>query len=180
MDGRREIVTAPIDDRDQGQGDAWFPAGQERTRVVGETAMRRLGASLATRLRGGDVLLLHGDLGAGKTTLVQGIATGLSIPDPVQSPTFGLVAEYQGRTSGGSEVRFFHLDLYRLTDPAELEGIGFEQYASPDDGITAIEWPERAIGWLPQRFLLLSITHDGPDARSVTIRAMAHAGSAVR
>ncbi len=140
--------------------------------ITGAAAMRQLGIRLAAGLRGGDVLLLHGDLGAGKTTLTQGIAAGLRVPEPVQSPTFGLVAEHDGVAADGSPVRLYHLDLYRLDDPAGLEALGFDRYADPDDGISVIEWPERAAGWLPERYLLVTIGHAGVDERSVGIRAV--------
>lgn len=140
--------------------------------VGGETAMRQLGRTIAKGLRRGDVLLLHGDLGSGKTTLTQGIAAGLSIHEAIQSPTFALVAEHDGMTSDGATIRLYHLDLYRLDEPDELEGIGFERFAEPEDGITVIEWPERAYGWLPDRYLLVSIAHAGLGQRSVTITAV--------
>ena len=149
-----------------------YQTGIDRTTVLirGETAMRELGSRLAEGLRIGDVLLLHGDLGSGKTTLTQGIAAGLSIREAIMSPTFGIVAEYDGVASDGSSIRLHHLDLYRLDDPDDLESIGFDQYASPDDGITVIEWPERAIGWLPDRYLLVAISYAGLAERFVSIQ----------
>ena len=140
--------------------------------IRGAAAMHRLGMGLAAELHAGDVLLLHGDLGAGKTTLTQGIAAGLRVPEAIRSPTFGLVAEYDGLTEGGTPVRLYHLDLYRLDTPAELEGVGFDRYAEPDDGISVIEWPERAGGWLPERYLLVAIDYAGPDVRRVTIQVV--------
>jgi tRNA threonylcarbamoyladenosine biosynthesis protein TsaE len=126
--------------------------------------MQRLGKRLANELSAGDVLMLHGDLGAGKTTLTQGIATGLGVEGPVQSPTFTLVREHRGR-----DLALYHLDLYRLTDPDELEGLGYEVYLDPADGVSVIEWPERAGDWLPDRFTLVRIEHLGLDRRLVTI-----------
>lgn len=123
-----------------------------------------LGRRLAAALRPGDVVLLHGDLGAGKTTLTQGIAAGLGLPGPIQSPTFTLAAEHRGGT-----VPLAHLDLYRLSGEGELDGIGFGDYARPTDGITVIEWPERAGGSLPDRYLLVEIEHAGPDARRLDL-----------
>ncbi len=134
-------------------------------RVEGAERMVQLGVALGERLRLGDVVLLHGDLGAGKTTLAQGIARGLGVTGPVQSPTFTLVAEYDARLADGSPARLYHLDLYRLTDPAELESIGYETYIAPADGVTLVEWPERAGAELPERYLLITITHDGPARR---------------
>jgi tRNA threonylcarbamoyladenosine biosynthesis protein TsaE len=136
----------------------------ERTRAIG-TAIGRL-------LRPGDVILLHGDLGAGKTTLAQGVARGLGVNEPVQSPTFTLVAEHRGRTAAGHPVRLYHLDLYRLTDEHELGSFGYGDYLAPTDGITVIEWPERAGTWLPERYLLVRLEVAGPDRRRIVIEAV--------
>lgn len=133
-------------------------------KVTSADAMQALGQEMATAVVAGDVLLLHGDLGAGKTTLTQGIALGLGVSSPVQSPTFTLVREHQG-----DRLKLYHLDLYRLDDPDELEDIGYETYIDPVDGVSVIEWPERAGDWLPDRFLLVQIEHMGGDARRVTI-----------
>lgn len=118
---------------------------------------RAFGTRLAQQLRVGDVVLLHGDLGAGKTTLTQGIAQGLGVTEPVQSPTFTLVAEHLGYTADGAPIRLYHLDLYRLGGEDDLEEIGFDDLLAPRDGISIIEWPERAGRWLPERFILVSI-----------------------
>jgi tRNA threonylcarbamoyladenosine biosynthesis protein TsaE len=126
--------------------------------------MHRLGERLARELQVGDVLMLHGDLGAGKTTLTQGIATGLGVEVAVQSPTFTLVREHQGR-----EMMLYHLDLYRLSEPDELEGLGYEVYLDPPDGVSVIEWPERVGDWLPDQFTLVTIDHLGGDRRQVTV-----------
>lgn len=128
---------------------------------------RALGERLGRRLRVGDVLLLNGDLGAGKTTLAQGIAAGLGVTDFVQSPTFTLVAEYEARTGDGAPARLYHLDLYRLRDEADLESFGYEQYLAPEDGVSVIEWPERAGAWLPPAYLLVDLAPAGPDARRI-------------
>jgi len=130
-------------------------------------AMRAFGRSFARMLARGDVVLLHGDLGAGKTTLTQGIAAGLGVTGPVQSPTFGIVNMYEAVEATGQPLRLYHLDLYRLDDPGELEGIGYHDYVSPIDGVSIIEWPERAGNWLPERFWLLRISHDGAGGRIV-------------
>lgn len=131
--------------------------------------MAELGAHLARHASRGDVYFLHGDLGAGKTTLAQGFARDLGIDETVQSPTFGLVISHPGMHSDGQPVMLHHLDLYRLEDPAELESIGYGQYLDPD-GISVIEWPERAGSWLPDRFFLVQISDPGDGSRSVTIR----------
>ncbi len=127
--------------------------------------MHEYGRQLAGRLRAGDVVLLHGDLGAGKTTLTQGIAAGMGVPEPVQSPTFTLVGEHQG-----TSLKLYHLDLYRLDDPSELESFGYEAYIAPEDGVSVVEWPERAGDWLPDAFWLISIAHLGGDRRHLSAR----------
>jgi tRNA threonylcarbamoyladenosine biosynthesis protein TsaE len=129
----------------------------EQTRAIGE----RLGGILRT----GDVLLLNGDLGAGKTTLTQGIAAGFGVAEHVQSPTFTLVAEHEGK----SGRKLYHLDLYRLHDEADLESFGYEQYIDPVDGVSVIEWPERARAWLPDAYLLIDFTIAGPSERRLRL-----------
>ena len=142
-------------------------AGARTIEVASARAMRALGEELARSLDVGDVLMLHGDLGAGKTTLAQGVAAGLGVEGPVQSPTFTLVREHRGL-----DLTLYHLDLYRLVDPDELENLGYEVYLDPPDGVSVIEWPERAGDWLPERFTLVRIEHLGGDRRRVTIEPM--------
>jgi tRNA threonylcarbamoyladenosine biosynthesis protein TsaE len=138
--------------------------GAERTREIG--------ALLGRRARVGDVILLHGDLGAGKTTLAQGIGEGLSVGDGVRSPTFTLVAEHDGRTADGEPMRLYHLDLYRLAGAEDLDSFGFDAYLAPVDGITVIEWPERAGDALPAAYLLVTLEAVGDDTRRLRIRAV--------
>lgn len=144
--------------------------------IAGEEAMRNLGTVIAQQLGPGDIVLLHGDLGAGKTTLAQGIAAGLGIPGPVQSPTFTLRAEYPARSAAGDEMTLHHLDLYRLTDPNELGDIGWDELITSDQDIAIVEWPERAGSWLPERYLLVSIAYAGVDARTVAVREVEGTG----
>jgi tRNA threonylcarbamoyladenosine biosynthesis protein TsaE len=103
-----------------------------------------IGRILGSMLEPGDLVCLFGDLGAGKTHFSFGIAQGLQVKDQyITSPTFTFVNEYQGR------MPFYHIDLYRLKDPSELEGIGFEEYID-SDGATVIEWAEQAEEELPE------------------------------
>lgn len=134
----------------------------EATAAVGET--------LGRWLRDGDVVLLHGDLGAGKTTLAKGIATALRIDAVVASPTFALVNEYEAGLFAPA-TRLYHLDLYRLVDSNDLDSIGFADLASPRDGVTLVEWPERAIDALPTIYLLIEITSTSVNRRSFRISA---------
>jgi tRNA threonylcarbamoyladenosine biosynthesis protein TsaE len=132
--------------------------------------MRALGRGLAGELRAGDVVLLHGDLGAGKTTLTQGIAEALGVVGVTQSPTFTLVTQHPATLATGDDVTLYHLDLYRLDDPEELGDIGWDELIAPAGGVTVVEWPERAGEWLPERYTLVSIAYIDPDTRDVTIR----------
>jgi tRNA threonylcarbamoyladenosine biosynthesis protein TsaE len=96
-----------------------------------------LGESLGRAAQPGFVFALSGDLGAGKTQLVKGLARGLGIPARVHSPTFTLVNEYDG-----GRLKLFHLDLYRLETPSQIRSAGMDNFLSPD-GVTVIEWAER-------------------------------------
>jgi tRNA threonylcarbamoyladenosine biosynthesis protein TsaE len=104
-----------------------------------------LGERIGRPAAAGLVIGLSGDLGAGKTQFVRGLARGLGVVTRVHSPTFTLVNEY-----GGGRLKLFHLDLYRLETPEQLQSAGIEEFLSPA-GVAVIEWAERleAGGWLP-------------------------------
>ena len=116
-----------------------------------EQETEALGAALAQRLHGGDVISYRGDLGAGKTAFTRGLARGLGCTGRVTSPTFTIVNEYEG------EIPLFHFDLYRLGDEEELWDIGWEDYLDRG-GVCAVEWSESFPGAIP------------PEAVTVTIR----------
>jgi len=128
-----------------------------------EAATRHLGECLGRLAQPGDVLLLEGDLGAGKTTLVQGLAAGLDCPGEVTSPTFALVYELPGR------VPLRHMDLYRL-DPGHLEHLGVEEWFEPD-AVVAVEWAERLGPFQPRQYLRLTLEHAG-EARLARLEAV--------
>jgi tRNA threonylcarbamoyl adenosine modification protein YjeE len=127
---------------------------------------RALGGRIAALLEPGDVVLLHGDLGAGKTTLTQGIGAALGMSQLAQSPTFSLVVDTP--LPNGAVLR--HIDLYRLDDPSELDALGFDELTSDPDAITLIEWPERAVEMLPDAYLLVEIDPTGIDRRRIRLR----------
>ena len=117
----------------------------------------RIGAQVATELRGGEILALCGDLGAGKTHFVKGIVLGLGgVPQDVTSPTFTLVHEYQA-----CRLPVFHFDFYRLEAESELRNIGWDDYLR-EDGVLLIEWAERFPDALPKgtRFIQFEITSE--------------------
>jgi tRNA threonylcarbamoyladenosine biosynthesis protein TsaE len=114
-----------------------------------------LGTDLGKRLNRGDVVALHGPLGAGKTTLVKGIARSLHIREPVTSPSFTLIAEYEGFLEG-LPVVLYHVDLYRIGHPREIEDLGLEEIFD-SSGICVIEWAEKAAGFLPESTIQIEI-----------------------
>lgn len=122
-----------------------------------------LGEKLADDFAAGDIICLEGDLGAGKTHLVKGIAKGLGIdPHAVQSPTYTLINEYKGRLS------LYHFDCYRMESPQEALEIGAEEYFY-GDGVCVIEWPERITPLIPPEALWMTITSAGKEVRKFVI-----------
>ena len=121
----------------------------------------QLAARLFERLRPGQLIFLHGELGAGKTTLVRGVLRAAGFAGAVKSPTFTLVEEY-----ALPGLTLFHFDLYRLNDPEELEWIGIREYLRPD-ALCFIEWPERGAGLLPAPDLELELRHAPPGRRAL-------------
>jgi tRNA threonylcarbamoyladenosine biosynthesis protein TsaE len=126
-----------------------------------------LGAELGKRLHRGDVVALHGPLGAGKTTLVKGIARSLLIQDPVTSPSFTLIAEYEGSLEG-APILLYHVDLYRIGHPQEIEDLGLEEILN-SSGICVIEWAEKAAEFLPESAIQVEIGLLEGENRSLEI-----------
>jgi tRNA threonylcarbamoyladenosine biosynthesis protein TsaE len=120
------------------------------------------GSRLATTLRRGDVLALTGDLGAGKTHLVKGIAAGLGIASEVTSPTFTLIHEY-----AGGKFPLYHIDLYRLDSPDEALKIGLDEYLD-GDGVTVIEWADKFSALIPDGALWISLRLLDGGSREIT------------
>ncbi len=127
-----------------------------------------VGRELAATLSAGDVLLLYGDLGAGKTAFVRGLAEGLGVErDEVSSPTFTLIQEYRG-----GRLPLFHVDLYRIEDPREFDELGLDEIA--EDGVLAIEWAEKLAARLqPSRYVSVHIEHGDGDTRTILIGSSA-------
>ncbi len=120
-----------------------------------------LGAAVAARLAPGDVVLVSGELGTGKTTLVRGAARALGVTEPVTSPTFTIGHRYHGR------VDVSHLDLYRFQGLSPAEWGDLEPYF--DDAVVFVEWPEAGEGALPRPRLRLALEHSGGDIRTVHV-----------
>ena len=128
----------------------------------------RLGAALARALPPAAVIYLHGELGAGKTALVRAALRALGHQGAVRSPTYTLVEPYE---LAGRSVQ--HLDLYRLSDPHELEYLGLRD--TLDQGVTLVEWPERGEGWLPSPDLAIHLSYAG-EGRAARLVAGSETG----
>lgn len=115
---------------------------------------QRLGARLGALLRGGDVVCLEGELGAGKTCLAQGIGRGWGAGRPLTSPTFVLVREY---ARANEPTRLYHVDLYRIPDAEEALGLGMDEFLGDNHAVCVVEWAERALALLPSERLWIRL-----------------------
>ena len=130
-------------------------------RELTEAELTDEGERLGRSLPPGSVLLFEGDLGAGKTTMVQAVARGLGVTQPATSPTYALVHHYQGRRGP-----VYHLDCYRLKHPDEAADLDWEAIVKADAAL--IEWPEKAGAWVPRPTLRITLGHvEDPDLRSL-------------
>jgi tRNA threonylcarbamoyladenosine biosynthesis protein TsaE len=129
----------------------------------GPAETESLGAELAGTLRGGDVVLVRGELGSGKTTLVRGAARALGVSDPVTSPTFSVAHRYQA-----GELTVSHLDLYRLAGLEHEEPDLLADYLGPER-IAFVEWPEEGVPELAGACLRITLAHAGADRRRIEI-----------
>ena len=128
-------------------------------RYISESASdtERVGETYAKTLKGGDVVLLYGDLGAGKTTFTKGVARGLGILSPVTSPTYAYMNDYGG---------LYHYDCYRLSSGEDAEGLGLTDYFEAG-GICIVEWPENISDALPKNAKKVTIIKISPDKREI-------------
>ena len=125
----------------------------------------RIAAEFADTLKGGEFIAMYGDLGAGKTAFVQGLARALGITQHVTSPTFTIVNEYEGR------LPLYHFDVYRIADPDEMYEIGYEDYLD-SGGVCIVEWAELIEELFPEDYIKISILKDeekGFDYRHIII-----------
>jgi tRNA threonylcarbamoyladenosine biosynthesis protein TsaE len=126
---------------------------------------RIIGHRLGEKLKRGDVVCLYGELGAGKTTMVKGIASALGINErDITSASFTIIAEYN------TSVPFYHIDLYRVS-PGEISELGLQEYFGPD-GIAVIEWAERAEGDIPEQNIRVSLNYIDENTREIRIQGI--------
>ncbi len=131
----------------------------------------RLAQTIATLVTRGDVLLLHGDLGAGKTTFSQFFGKALGIEQKITSPTFNIIKSYEGK------LLFHHMDCYRL-EGAE-DDLGFDEYFY-GDGVTIVEWPEMIEEFLPEDYIELNLKYIEDSKREIEIQAMGSRGNRLK
>lgn len=139
--------------------------------VESEAAMKALGERVGASLRGGEVFELIGDVGAGKTTFVKGLAKGLGVDDDVQSPSFTISRVYDGR----DELQLFHYDFYRLTDPGIMTNEVAEATIDPL-AVTVIEWADIVEGVLPEGRIVAHLTSPTETTRSIELRGAERLG----
>ncbi len=130
------------------------------TRSAAET--QRFGRKLARQLRPGDLVCLTGDLGAGKTCLIQGVARGLKVKDYVNSPTFKIINEYSGL------MPVYHFDLYRLEGLTDLLGLGCEEYFY-GQGVSLVEWAEKITPFLTKQYLHIELLSIDENIRKIIL-----------
>ena len=135
------------------------------TRSAEETI--NLGETLGALLQPGDMITLNGDLGAGKTCLASGVGRGLHIEGRVKSPTFALINEYEGK------IPLYHMDVYRLDSPSEIDDLGFEEYFY-GTGAVLLEWAQKIIDFLPKQRLDIVIEKDLHLENTRNIRLVPH------
>ncbi|MEK7213247.1 MAG: tRNA (adenosine(37)-N6)-threonylcarbamoyltransferase complex ATPase subunit type 1 TsaE [Patescibacteria group bacterium] len=134
-----------------------------------EKQTQKIGQKLALGLKDGDILCLYGELGAGKTTMVKGLAKGLGIKKEINSPTFALMNIYKTKTRLKT-VSLVHIDTYRLKNDQELIDIGAEDYLGAPDTICVVEWPEKIKNLLKnKKTVKIVMEYEGKKKRIITI-----------
>lgn len=127
---------------------------------------KKIAKAFAATVAGGDVLLLFGNLGAGKTTFMQGLAEGLGVMQRIISPTFIIMRSYE---TEGKVKKLYHLDLYRITSGKDLEGLGLEEIFQEKDAVVAIEWPEKLGAMKPEKRIEICFTPTSEEERKIEI-----------
>lgn len=136
--------------------------------TISSAETKSVAEKIAQTLSGGEVLLLSGDLGSGKTTFTQGLAQELGITRNITSPTFIIMRSYQVPHHKHITI-LYHLDLYRTENDNDLEGLGLSEILNKKDTITVIEWPEKMGTLLPQEHIRIHFSYIDEDKRKITV-----------
>ena len=131
-----------------------------------ETDTENFAAEFAGKLPAGSVVTLQGDLGAGKTVFARGFARGLGITEPVSSPTYTIVQEYQLP----DRKRLYHLDLYRISSPESALAFGVDEFFDDPDGYALVEWPERIGNVIPDNAIKITLRHLSESEREINVQ----------
>ena len=141
----------------------------EKVITKNENETFEYGLKLGQTLKGGEVLALYGNLGAGKTKLLQGLAQGLGVKGPVNSPTFNILKLY--KIPGNKKIKFFcHIDAYRLSSENDLITLGVEEYFQNKETVTAIEWAEKINNIWPKNTIIIKIKSLSEEKRELTVK----------
>ena len=138
---------------------------EERFFSRSEAETEAFGTALARKLAPGSTVLLYGDLGAGKTVFSRGFARGLGITEPVSSPTYTIVQEYELPAGG----RLYHMDLYRIADEHAALGFGVDEFLDEPGALALVEWPERISGLLPEDAIRVELSHRSESEREIRV-----------
>ncbi|MEA3273416.1 MAG: tRNA (adenosine(37)-N6)-threonylcarbamoyltransferase complex ATPase subunit type 1 TsaE [Patescibacteria group bacterium] len=143
---------------------------KDQTLFIGSSmAMQDTAINLARQFRGGEILCLYGELGSGKTTFTQGLASGLGIQEAVNSPTFNILKLYPIKDAQQDIKRLYHIDCYRLEKPEDILGLGFKEWISDKEGITVIEWADKIKSILPKNRIDINFKITGENTRKLII-----------
>lgn len=138
------------------------------TKSADET--KNLGFTFARNLKPGEAVFLYGDLGAGKTTFVQGVAQGLGLNSRIISPTFVFVRIYE--TKNDRIKKLNHIDLYRVEKQSEIESLGLDEVVGEEDSVSLIEWADRLLDLKPQRGYMVWFKHLDENKKEITIKKL--------
>ena len=141
---------------------------------VDEDTLAALAQRISAVLVPGDVVVLRGEVGAGKTTFVRAAARSLGVRERVTSPTYQFARGYEGRTTGGRSLRVNHLDLYRLEGVEERDALELDEYLD-SDAVTFVEWAEPALGLLDEPPTVVELSHTTPTTRRARLSGPAAA-----
>lgn len=130
---------------------------------------RQIGFEFSKTLKGGEVLTLHGDLGAGKTTFMQGLARGLGITRNILSPTFIIMRSYDITHAMYDGKKLYHVDLYRIQNEKDIDAIGLPELMGDPDAIVAIEWPEKITNVLPEKKIEIFLEYIDENRRQIIL-----------